>query len=118
MALPADQIEELKGYFPNLAAVEDGGTTFVLIKDLPLPPSCEPPVVDALLCPQPRDGYPSRLYVSAEVRHKGPGTNMHVKGIVIANRRWWAISWNTNAPTQRLLGMVTAHLLAFTCKQS
>lgn len=118
MSLPADEVEELKRYYPDLHAVDEGGTTFVLIHNLQLPAGCQPAQVDALLCPRPRDGYPSRLYLSAKVTHAGPGTNMHVNGAVVANRPWWAVSWNTNAPNQRLLGMVTAHLLAYTCKRS
>ena len=72
------------------------------------------------LCPFPRDGYPSRLFLSAKITHKGQGVNWNADGVMIAGRKWWAVSWNpfknkqpNQDVNQRLLGMVTAHLQAF-----
>ena len=113
MAFDQDQVEELKCYYSNLQIAEEGGQRFILISPLPLPTGCDPQSVDGLLCPSPREGYPSRLFLSAKVTHKGQGQNWNADGIMILGRRWWAVSWKTNHNDQRLLGMVTAHLQAF-----
>jgi hypothetical protein len=120
MAFDQDQIDELKSCYPNLGAVEDGEKSFILISPLPLPVGCVPQVVDGLLCPFLRDGYPSRLFLSAKITHKGQGQNWNADGVMIAGRKWWAVSWNplknkqpNQDVNQRLIGMVTAHLQAF-----
>lgn len=113
MAFDQDQIDELKSCYPNLGAVDDGEKSFILISPLLLPAGCVPQVVDGLLCPFQRDGYPSRLFLSAKITHKGKGQNWNADGVMIAGRKWWAVSWHTHKDNQRLLGMVTAHLLAF-----
>ena len=114
MEFDPDQINELKAYYSNLSAVEEGGYKFILIPQLPLPPGCIPQIVDGLLCPTLRDGYTSRLFLSAKITHKGKGQNWNpASGVMIAGRTWWAVSWKTNKDDLRLLGMVTAHLQAF-----
>jgi hypothetical protein len=113
MSLDLRQVEELKGYYSDLKLVEDGGVEFIFISPFPLPAGCSPTLVDALLCPSKRDGYPSRLFVSAKIEHKGPGQNWNPQtAAIIAGRQWWAVSWKT-ADNQTLLGMVLAHLEAF-----
>jgi len=118
MEFDQEQVAELKTCFPNLEAVPDGEQKFILISRLSLPPGCDPQEVDALLCPFRRDNYPSRLFLSAKVSHRGQGQNWNAVGVVIVGRRWWAVSWDTKNDKQRLLDMVMAHLRAFECKQS
>jgi hypothetical protein len=113
MAFDNEQIEELKTCYPELSLVEEGGCSFILIANLQLPGGCDPPRVDGLLCPTARDGYPSRLFLSAKVTHKGQGQSWNADGVMIAGRKWWSPSWNTKQSNQRLLGMVTAHLQAY-----
>lgn len=113
MSFEQDQIDELKCYYSNLSVVEDAGQRFILIPLLQLPDGCVPQGVEGLLCPSPRDGYPSRLFLSSKIKHNGPGQNWNADGVVIAGKRWWAVSWKTNNNNQRILGMVTAHLQAF-----
>jgi len=116
MAFDQDQVNELKQYYLNLQVVEEGGQPFILFPDLVLPVGCSPQNVQGLLCPMPRDGYSSRLFLSSKVSHGGPGQNWNANGVIIAGKPWWAVSWKTNVNDQRLLGMVTAHLQAFQCK--
>ena len=116
MVFDPAQVEELKRCYPNLSSVSEGGTDFVRIPSLPLPKGCNPAVIDALLCPSVRDGYASRLFLSAKVSHSGPGQNWNASGVQIAGSKWWAVSWNTNQPNLRLLGMVINHIQAFQCK--
>jgi hypothetical protein len=113
MAFDLKQVDELKCYHFNLQVAEEGGFTFILIPELRMPDGCTPQTVDALLCPFTRDGYPSRLFLSSKVVHKGPGQNWNANGVILFGRQWWAVSWHTHKEDQRLLGMVTAHLQAF-----
>lgn len=113
MALDQKQIGELKGCYSNLKLVEDGGSEFILISPLLLPMGCEPKSVDGLLCPFNRDGYTSRLFLSEKITHPGRGINWNADGVLIAGRKWWAVSWKTNQDDLTLLGMVLSHLDAF-----
>jgi hypothetical protein len=116
MSVAANQVSELKHYYPNIATVDDGGITFILIRSLLLPDGCKPGKIDALLCPLARDGYTSRLFLSEKIEHYGPGQNWNADGVLIAGRKWWAVSWKTGKENQRLLGMLATHLSAFRCK--
>ena len=117
MPFDQEQIDELKSCYPNLNALDDGGQSYILISPLCLPLGCDPDQVDGLLCPSQRDGYPSRLFLSVKVKHKGPGQGWNPQdGLIIAGRQWWAVSWHTHRENQLLLGMMTAHLQAFQCK--
>ena len=90
---------------------EECGITYLLLPQCTLPGGCQPPVLDTLLCPTCRDGYPSRLFLAQKVIHKGKGQNWNPKGsVVILGREWWAISWKIAPGNDRLLSKVAAHL--------
>ena len=110
--IPQDQIDALKRVFPDLELGEESGVEYIVIRGLVLPDGCQPDVIDALLCPTPRDGYQSRLFVSAKLSHQGNGTNWNADGVLILQSRWWAVSWQTREG-QTLLEMVQDHLRAF-----
>jgi len=109
MNFPQDQIEELKRAFGKVQYGEEGGYVFLLIPSLHLPEGCKPEIVDALLCPMERDGYPSRLFFSEEVVPLKP-RNWNAKNVRILESNWWAFSWRLNHPKLRLIQMVGAHL--------
>lgn len=117
MSFRPDEIAEMKVAFAGLSTASEGGTEFILIPSLKLPAGCDPAVVDALLCPSMRDGYPSRLYLSARISHPGPGQNWSADQIIL-DRRWFAVSWRTQESASRLLPILAGHLEAFTCKGS
>jgi hypothetical protein len=114
MTTLAEQLTELAVMHPGVAMATEGGTTFYRIPTLRLPSGCSPAAVDALLCPSARDGYPSRLYYSAQIQSPN-SLNWHVQGVQILGQKWWAISWRT-AEGLRLAQMVRAHLDAFRSK--
>jgi hypothetical protein len=111
----ADEVIEMKTAFAGLATASEGGTGFILIPSLSLPAGCNPPIIDALLCPSPRDGYPSRLFLSSRIMHKGPGQNWNSDQVILG-KRWFAVSWRVDQSATRLLAILAAHLEAFTCK--
>jgi hypothetical protein len=104
-----EQLEELKVLCPNVAACEEGGVQYFLLPGLKLPAGCNPQVVDALLCPTPRDGYECRFYFSAVVKQ---GFNWHQQNVRIIDRSWAAFSWRINQTGLRLAQMVTEFLRA------
>lgn len=108
-SFPEEQIEELKALCPDVASCEEGGVQYFLLPNLRLPAGCSPQVVDALLCPTPRDGYECRLYFSSVVKN---GLNWNKRNIRIVDRPWSSFSWKTNQPGLRLAQMVTELLRA------
>ncbi len=109
-----DQIDALKSVYPTLGTAEEGSFKFILIEGLKLPEGCEPRTINGLLCPTERDGYPSRLFLSAKIAHRGPGQNWNpANGSTILGQNWWAVSWKTTRSNQTLLEMVLDHLGAF-----
>ena len=112
MSYPAEQIEQLKPYGDNLSAVTEGGSTYILLENLWLPAGCDPSRCDALLCPTPKDGYPSRLYLSTQVVCGFP-RNWNCINARIAERNWFAFSWRVDGSTQTLQELLVAHLAGF-----
>lgn len=111
MSFDDGQIRELACLYPGVEQAVEGGVAYFLIPALALPDGCTPSSVDALLCPTPRDGYASRLFLASPVSG-GPSRNWHVNGVRILERNWHTISWRTRAGL-RLAQMVLAHLDAF-----
>jgi hypothetical protein len=107
MEFPDEQIKELEKVYGDVRRVEEGGKTYFYIPTLTLPDGCDPNVVEAMLCPVERDGYPSRLFFSAMV--KTPFTrNWNANGVRIMERQWYAFSYQNVKGT--LLQMLGAHL--------
>src|ERR1043165_5972301 len=92
MPFPQDQVDELKQLFPGVAHGVEGSAEYFLIPSLRLPQNCTPEIVDALLCPSPRDGYPSRLFFSQLVRCT-PNPNWNKQNERILERNWFAFSF-------------------------
>lgn len=107
-----EQTQSLKSAFPNLELGKESETEFIVIRNLRLPEGCDPSVVDGLLCPTLRDGYPSRLFLAQKISHQGKGTNWNADGVLILGQLWWAVSWKTREG-QTLLEMIQDHLRAF-----
>lgn len=106
------EIQEMKGYCSTLQRCEEGGVTFFLLEGMTLPEGCRPQVVDALLCPTARDGYPSRLYLSERVQAPRATPNWTVNGARLCERNWHAYSWNVSRSGLRLAQILVGHLKA------
>lgn len=113
MEYPKEQTDELKHYCSKLSAFTEGGVTFLYMEGLRLPVGCDPQVCDALLCPVPREGYPSRLYFLVQV--KSPYTkNWNVSNTRIGEKNWFAFSWKVELASPTLVQILVAHLTGFT----
>lgn len=104
-----DELAELEHLYPGAKQREEGGTVFYYLPTLPLPAGCTPAQIEALLCPTPRDGYPSRLYFAQQVQ--GPvGRNWNTTSRIF-ERDWYAFSWS-GVPQARLKDLVGAYMRA------
>ena len=105
------QMTELINSFPNkeIKKNEEAGITYFMIPAINLPDTCSPRVVDVLLCPTQRDGYPSRLFFSEKVVSK-TNRNWNTDAVILA-RQWHAFSWKLTV-NDTLLKMVLGHLQA------
>jgi hypothetical protein len=107
MEFPEAQIKELETICPGIRQVEEGGSIYFYIPALTLPDGCDPNVVEAMLCPVQRDGYPSRLFFSVMIKTPFP-RNWNANGVRILERQWYAFSYQNIKGT--LLQMLAAHL--------
>lgn len=105
------QIDELKKISPDLSIAEEGGYSFIRIANLKLPDNCTPNLVEALLCPTPREGYLSRLFVSAQIACGRPALNWN-GNIRVLGKNWHAVSWKVPG-NLRLYEILLVHLKAF-----
>ena len=112
---PDDELRELTALFPRVKRAQEAGTTFFLLPDLAVPTTGGETIMDGLLCPTDRDGYPSRLFLSKAVLG-GRGTNLNASDVRILERNWFAVSWRVRNGL-RLAQMVAAHLDAFRSAQ-
>jgi hypothetical protein len=80
-----------------------------MIPAVMLPETCSPNVVDLLLCPTQRDGYPSRLFFSEKVMSKTI-RNWNTCTVILG-RQWQAYSWKL-VTNDTYLKMILGHLKA------
>lgn len=86
------------------------GLTYILLPQLRLPSGCSPATVDALLCLNQRDGYPTRLFFAQTITCKN-GLNWNAQNVAILQRTWFAYSWNYVA-SGRPVEVLAQHLRA------
>jgi hypothetical protein len=109
---PPDELEELKAYCSKLSILKEGEVDFLYLKELRLPAGCQPEKCDALLCPVPREGYPSRLYLVEQVA--SPFTRNWNGNARVGERNWFAFSWTVRLENPTLAQTLVAHLTGFT----
>ena len=108
MTIPDEQVREFVAIYPHTVRADEAGVEYFLIPNLVLPEGRTPNVVDSLLCPSARDGYPSRMFFARRI-DGGRGGNWNATDVRILERNWYAFSWKTR-PDLRLAQMVAAHL--------
>ena len=113
MPYAKDQTDELKRYCAKVSVLPEGEVTYLYLEGLRLPAGCDPPVCDGLLCPVAKDGYPSRLYLSVQVKSRYP-RNWNAINARIGEKNWFAFSWKIEPAAPALAQMLIAHLTGFT----
>lgn len=103
-----EAMEEIRAISTEAALLGEGGLSYVLLPGLKLPVGCTPSICDGLLCLNPRDNYPTRLFLSQQVPGKGNNWNM----FRILDRTWYSWSWNHVQYTGRPAETLAQHLVA------
>jgi hypothetical protein len=88
--------------------MHEGGYVYVHLPGLKLRTGEQTILLDALLCPQPKDGYASRLYLSQQIASRG--ANWKTERIL--DRTWWTWSWNGVGSHLRWAEILAEHLRA------
>ena len=105
-----EMLDEFKQLFCQDAMVkQESGLTFIHLPVLKLPDGIIPAACEGLLCLQPRDGYPTRLFLSIPVTGKGQNWTVHN----IFDRPWHTCSWNCVEFKDRPTDVLAQHLRAF-----
>jgi len=108
--IPDDILAELRALGRKVQRFDEAGKTYIYVEGHQLPEGCDPPMADVLLCPQERDGYPSRLFFSQRVTSASGRQFVHEARI--AERQWYAISWRVDRTDLRPAQLIAAHLRA------
>jgi hypothetical protein len=103
-----EDLAELRCLCPEAQEMREGNYTYIYLPGLKVRTGDQTVVLDALLCPQTRDGYASRLYLSQQVL--GRGANWRTERIL--DRTWWTWSWNGVGSNLRPAEMLAEHLRA------
>lgn len=105
------EIEALKKHCDEATLHVEANVTYIYLKKLRLPENCSPSVVNAVLCPTPRDGYGSRL--GFEVQIATPNAR-NWQQIRVLDRNWSAFSWNFPFAGLDLLHILLGHFEGLT----
>lgn len=103
-----DEYDELKLLCASVSTGTEGAIEYVALRKLRLPAHCSPAEVDVLLCPQPRDGYATRLFFSTQVRGRGTPNWSGITRILEEN--WAVFSYKDVPGSLRLAQILAAHL--------
>lgn len=104
-----DALAELQTLCGEAKEMAEGGNNYVFLPSLKLPLGSDPAEVGALLCLNAREGYPTRLFLSARVNGKGNNWTEHR----ILDRTWHTWSWNNVPSDLRPMQILLDHLRAF-----
>ena len=106
--LTAEALDELKTICAGAAEMTEGGCSFVYLPGLKVLTGGQTLILDGLLCPQARDGYVTRLFLSQPVPGRGNNWTTHR----ILDRTWHVWSWNHVSAEQRPAQILAEHLRA------
>lgn len=107
-----EELEEMKSIFGSgVREFEESGYVYVYIPGLKMPPGCTPEQTDALLCPQPHSGYPSRLFFKEAIQ-ASKVVNWNGQVFVLGHQ-WHAFSYNY-VENMSQVNMVINHLRGMT----
>ena len=107
--ISTEQIEALRTFCREVREVQQGGEGFLYLEGLRLPPGRQPAEVDAILCTHARDGYSTRLFLSAQIS----GCALNWSAVYLLDRQWYTWSWQGVSPNQQPVQILAGHLKAF-----
>lgn len=101
-----DELAELGLFCGAVTEFREGDRRYLLLERVTLPPGCSPAATEALLCPQERDGYQTRLFLTQPINGRGANWTVHR----VLDRNWHTWSWQGIAANQRLAQILRGHL--------
>jgi len=112
--ISAAHVTELKAVCPSPEYFEEGTLPYVLLRDHSLPAGTNPARCDLVVCPNERDGYPSRLFFSQRVIRSPTSKTrdaLNWNGNVrLLERNWYAYSWKVTGGPFSLAQLLALHL--------
>jgi len=106
--IKAEDLAELGRCCGPVKVIAEANFDFVHIEKLKFLSDGLEVEVEALLCPQLRDGYATRLYLALPFPSKGQNWTQHH----ILGRNWHSWSWQNVPAEQRLVQILLSHLKA------
>ena len=106
--LSDELLAELMTICDGAKEMAEGGYSFVYLPGLKIRTGENTVSQDALLCLQPRDGYPTRLFLSQQIQGRGNNWTTHR----IVDRTWHSWSWNYVGSDLRPAQVLAEHLRA------
>jgi hypothetical protein len=106
--IKAEDLAELERCYGSAQVIAEANFDFVHIEKLKFISDGNEVEVEALLCPQMRDGYATRLFLSQPFPGKGQNWTQHQ----ILGRKWHSWSWQNVPAGQRLVQILLSHLKA------
>ena len=103
-----EDIAGLLLFCKDVREMQQGGEIFLYLGGLRLPAGRQPAEVDALLCLHMREGYTTRLYLSARVPDRGANWTV----VYLLDRAWHTWSWQGVTSNQRPAQVLASHLRA------
>jgi hypothetical protein len=110
MSDPATELVKLRELYPAAEIWTDGGKPAVFMPRLQFKAGNTVQTRDALLWPQARENYATRLFLSDRVAG-GCAQNWHPYSI--CGRQWYACSWQGVPATLSWIEILANHLRAF-----
>jgi hypothetical protein len=103
-----DHLNELAELCGEAKEMSDSGQVFVYLARLTVVSGSQPKQVEGLLCPNARDGYATRLFLSEPVPGRGNNWSVHR----ILDRTWYTWSWNCVGSQLRPAEILAEHMRA------
>lgn len=108
MSSEAPGFDALRNLHADCALLKEGGVSVALLQGFGFRAGDVEQRMDLLLYPAPHSGYMTRLFFERQVLGKGANWNR----FRIAEREWWAPSWQSVPATMPWPAMLCAHLRA------
>jgi hypothetical protein len=96
----------------GVSTFADAGQRYVHVPKLRLPNGCAPQETAALICMDPRDNYPTRLFLLSQISTTARALNWNMS-VAIAGQTWHSFSWKDVPSSSRPVEVLIGHLAAF-----
>lgn len=108
MTDPQVGLAALRTLHTDCILLKEGSNPVVLLQDFSFRAADKDARMDLLLHPAPHSGYTTRLFFSTPIEGRGANWNRHR----VAEREWWAPSWQNVQASLSWPAMLCAHLRA------